>query len=913
MTKRLKGTPFPLFLIVFLSIFLLNCVLATKRSGVVSEVRSLFEGTYKVDPYMEKHLPRSVAIVPFVDQSKSKEGFEIVRKCFYNHLSSLPYRDVELSRVSYLLQKAGLTDPEEIRKKGAMELGKILSVDAVVFGTISNFDKLFAVIYSQVAVGANIEMYDAKTGNFLWSGEHTVRIHSGGLSTTPVGVIATIIATSLNVRDIQLLRACDDLFRDMVKTIPVPKLAEASRPPVISFLTQDTKGLPKKAGDEVKVVMKGTTGLRAYFNIGDARKGVDMEEVEEGGYLGTYRVVPGDNVSGAIVTGFLTDDSGNTAQWIDAIGTVTLDTTPPAVPRGLGTVGRNTYVLLDWAKNGEKDLAGYVLYRSLTPLSGYEETGKTEFAEFQDKNLKNLQRYFYKLSAFDAAGNESGKSESVEGMPVPPGPTAVSGTVEMDTTWYSGASPYVLEGPVVVKDRAVLTIEPGTVIQSKGAPLKIEGRLMALGDEKRLIHFDGAGGGSWPGIHFANVREKENVLRYCRIRGADLAVRCEASSPDIESLEITGNGAGVRIEGAFSKPLIRHCTIHKNRLSGILVESSARPSIRENRIEGNGGAGIEIGNAEAVVEGNTISRNGGSGILLAQARAEIRKNVFCENKPYDVAGDMTGEAVKAQDNWWGTVDVLPILSKIRGRIDVRTILDGPPPEGKPRKIPVLPSRLGGTILEDGYLILSESPYRVESDLVIDGGATLFVEPGVEIQYDQKTSVIARDGGVVARGTGVSPIVFTASAASPSPGFFTHAVRLSGVTKVNSFFEYCTIRFAATAFDIHGGAPEITYCFIADNSQSGIACRNDASPKITHCTFARNSGEGAITAVGMSNPLIHNNNFLENAVAVQTFSSIYIDARNNWWGESPPNRDRIWGININIDPWLASPEKRVFAP
>ena len=64
---------------------------------------------------------------------------------------------------------------------------------------------------------------------------------------------------------------------------------------------------------------------------------------------------------------------------------------------------------------------------------------------------------------------------------------------------------------------------------------------------------------------------------------------------------------------------------------------------------------------------------------------------------------------------------------------------------------------------------------------------------------------------------------------------------------------------------------------------------------------------------MSNPFIGRNNFSDNAVAVQSFSSIYIDARNNWWGESPPNRDRIWGTSINIEPWLTSPESRAFAP
>ncbi len=119
-------------------------------------------------------------------------------------------------------RSAGLTEAEKIAKTPPVELGKILDVDAVIFGEISNFDKLYAAVYSQVSVGAEIRMFDAKTGSFLWSGKHVARIHEGGISVTPVGIIATVIATAVNVRDVQLLRACDDLFRDMVKTIPLP-------------------------------------------------------------------------------------------------------------------------------------------------------------------------------------------------------------------------------------------------------------------------------------------------------------------------------------------------------------------------------------------------------------------------------------------------------------------------------------------------------------------------------------------------------------------------------------------------------------------------------------------------------------------------------------------------------------------
>jgi hypothetical protein len=183
-----------------------------------------------------------------------------------------------------------------------------------------------------------------------------------------------------------------------------------------------------------------------------------------------------------------------------------------------------------------------------------------------------------------------------------------------------------------------------------------------------------------------------------------------------------------------------------------------------------------------------------------------------------------------------------------------------------------------------------------------------------IQYDQNTSIISEDGGIMARGTGERPIVFTASGTSPSPGFYNNAVRFAKSTKVNSAFAYCVVKYANTAFDVYYGTPEISSCNIAHNAQGGIYCRNDAAPRVFYNTFAGNLGEGAIKCVGMSNPVIHNNNFIDNTVAIQTFSTIFIDARNNWWGKSPPDQNLIWGDldkNINIKPWLEAHESKAF--
>ena len=893
-----------------------GCVVATKDTIISPEIISRFKGEYKVDPYMKDHIPKTVAVLPFLDLSKSKEGFEPVRRGFYNHFSSLPFKDLELYRIDNLLRKADLTDPEEIAKKSPAELGKILGVDAVIYGDISDFDKLFAVVYSQVAVGAELRMFDTKTGNFLWSGKHTVRIHEGGISTTPIGLIATIIATSMNVRDIQLLRACDDLFRDMVKTIPAPTIAEALQPPVITLLTQDTQGRPKKAGDEIRVVIQGDPKKQAYFSIGEFKKNIDMREIEPGGYLGTYRVIPGDNVTKALITGYLRDDSGGVAEWVDALGTVTIDTTPPEKIGKVSTVGRNTTVLLHWEKSAATDLAGYRVYRSETPLSGYAEIAKTELPEFRDSGLINSKKYYYAVSAFDLAGNEGDRTDALVGMPVAPGPTPVGGVIEADTTWYAGASPYVIGETVVVRDKATLTIEPGTEIRSRGGSLVIEGRLFAQGDSERLITFEAMEKGKpWGGIVFNNVKEKENILKYCRIRGAGTGISCEASSPLIESCELTENGTAVRIAGAFSQPKVQKNILRKNSESAMAVTDGAKPTVAENRIEDNEKEGVLIVSSLPTMVRNVVTQNRGSGVVVRKSQPVLSENNLTDNKPFDLAAEGTSEAVSARNNWWGTAKGIEVLARIRGKIDVRSVLNAPYPDGKPQELPILDSSLGGTIQSDAFLTLSNSPYRVAQNLVLDGGATLYVEPGVILRYDQNTSIIAENGGIVARGTPDRPIVFTSSAVSPSPGAYTAAVQFKKATKVNSALAYCIVKFASTAFDIYHGSPEISSCAVMNSAQNGIFCRNDAAPKISLNTFSGNQGEGAIKCVGMSNPVIRNSNFSDNAVAIQTFSSIYIDARQNWWGKSPPDLNQIWGDlekNINIKPWLEAPAEQAFS-
>jgi len=87
--------------------------------------------------------------------------------------------------------------------------------------------------------------------------------------------------------------------------------------------------------------------------------------------------------------------------------------------------------------------------------------------------------------------------------------------------------------------------------------------------------------------------------------------------------------------------------------------------------------------------------------------------------------------------------------------------------------------------------------------------------------------------------------------------------------------------------------------------------NDSAPKIFYNTISKNTGTGGIVSIGMSKPKINNNNIIGNPFAIQSSSTIYIDARENWWGSSPPNESLFLG-NINYKPWLNEIQKDAFS-
>lgn len=125
------------------------------------------------------------------------------------------------------------------------------------------------------------------------------------------------------------------------------------------------------------------------------------------------------------------------------------DLTPPEPPYGIGWKKKGDGVDITWSNlNGEKDLAGYILLRSIHPDENYapvhKEILQPKINSFHDP-LPNAATYFYRMTSVDTSGNISPMSARIMaviddtlGPPPPTGLKAIADTNGVITISWKG-------------------------------------------------------------------------------------------------------------------------------------------------------------------------------------------------------------------------------------------------------------------------------------------------------------------------------------------------------------------------------------------------------------------------------------------------------------------------------------------
>lgn len=138
----------------------------------------------------------TVAVLPFYNVTNDVGGAMALRNEFQRRIEHRHYKVMPLKEVDeVLLNRMGITLGSQLEMTDAMELGKTLNVDGVVYGYVLDFDHITAGVYNVKKVRAGFRLVDAKTGQTVWAGGQGVKtvISGGGTAGAGASVLKEVL------------------------------------------------------------------------------------------------------------------------------------------------------------------------------------------------------------------------------------------------------------------------------------------------------------------------------------------------------------------------------------------------------------------------------------------------------------------------------------------------------------------------------------------------------------------------------------------------------------------------------------------------------------------------------------------------------------------------------------------------
>ncbi|MEO9869178.1 right-handed parallel beta-helix repeat-containing protein [Ekhidna sp.] len=408
--------------------------------------------------------------------------------------------------------------------------------------------------------------------------------------------------------------------------------------------------------------------------------------------------------------------------------------------------------------------------------------------------------------------------------------TPVSGTLSVNTTWSLVNSPYELTGDVTVSTGITLTIEPGTEIHfSSGDDLFVNGTLIAEGTATDSIRFIGEisddggidllqGSGASTFSYISAFEFGDNIST----RGYAIHVRTASNVQITHSRFDESRGVVKVYDGAT--PTLDQLTI-TNAFTAIYVENG-HPIISNSIIDGTDRTGIYLLDT-ATVQNNVISNNGDNlnwaGIHIDAAIVPIIENNTFSGSQIDI---LTHPEI-ANDEFFDTNELTEIY------LDDKEIATNTTWH-KPQTPESWTWNLSG----------------VSSELIVNSGVTLTIEPGTQISFSHSSQDLIIEGTLIAEGTEVDSITFSSVVGGD--------IWLNE-TGANSSIQYVTFNKIASgnnsALTISSSNTHISNCLF-DECERGITIAADVDPIIQNNTFKNSSDYGIVIEDG--SPLITHN-------------------------------------------------------
>jgi hypothetical protein len=459
-------------------------------------------------------------------------------------------------------------------------------------------------------------------------------------------------------------------------------------------------------------------------------------------------------------------------------------------------------------------------------------------------------------------------------------PAYVGGDITTNTVWEKARSPFIVTSDIRVSNNATLTIEPGVVVKfNNGTGMVISqteypytgGLLLANGTVTDSVYFTSYSGsaGGWKGIVFDDRSDDIGTcyLSYCVVEKAGESNKYGVGV----NLYSRGNTAGLSI----SNSSIRNSSGYE------VFSTGASPIISNTRISGSSSLdAIHLANSSPSLTQSIISGSGGSYWLYSE-------DGNCN--PQITGCSFSGSITRAI------------------RVGCMTLMNGNNFSGN--SMPGI-ELIGGTITSN-MLWKKQSGYgfyRITiNDLKVYNNATLTIEPGVVVKFNNGTGMVISQteypysgGLLLANGTVTDSVYFTSY--SGSAGGWKGIVfddRSDDIGTCN--LSYCVVEKSGESNKYGVGVNlysrgntaglSISNSSIRNSSGYGIYC-SQASPRILKSKIVNNLNYGFYNTAG-SKPIIGgalgNTCYLFGNGTYDIYNSggtaDSINARYNFWGSA----------------------------
>ena len=208
-----------------------------------------------------REAPKHVCVLPFVDKANEPRLATQVRQSFAGHLSIKHFVDRELHDIDSRLATLG----PEWQTVAAQDLGRTLGCHALIYGEVTRASRLYLALYSQLTLEGRILVVEAETGQTLVEDSYATKFRSAGLPLSPLSLVPDAVRTFTNLSDTQMVRAVDDLGRNLAAKVPDLPTAPTSQ--VVATVLSPLEKAPRSSPPTPSPSLVGKSDLPAVQTV----------------------------------------------------------------------------------------------------------------------------------------------------------------------------------------------------------------------------------------------------------------------------------------------------------------------------------------------------------------------------------------------------------------------------------------------------------------------------------------------------------------------------------------------------------------------------------------------------------------------------------------------------------------------